>query len=60
MQLRMWLVLGYGGADGGAGAGGELEGGAGHETIGATQTSNSEHQCTFYGIRVPNLMPPRK
>ena len=25
----------------------------------ATQTSNSEHQSIFYGIRVPNLMPPR-
>ena len=26
---------------------------------GATQTSNSEHEFIFYGLRVPNSMPPR-
>ena len=43
-----------------AGGGGDGGGGGGDEAIGATQTSNSEHQPILYGIRVPNLMPPRK
>ena len=41
------------------GAGGGMgRGGGGDEAIGATQTSNSEHQSILYGIRVPNSMPP--
>ena len=31
----------------------------GDKAIVATHTSNSEHQFIFYGLRVPNLMPPR-
>ena len=40
------------------GRGGGWGGGGGDEAIGATQTSNSEHQSILYGIRVPNSMPP--
>ena len=50
--------LGTGGSDVGLRAGGAgVE--TGDEAIGATQTSNSEHQFIFYGIRFPNSMPLR-